>query len=86
VKRVAAVALSAFTLVVLTAGAALAQAQDYPPEVLGGGGSVDGTGAATGGTAFTGSDVSMFAMAAVALLVIGAAAVLISRRRASSPA
>lgn len=91
-KRFTTVALSAFAFVVLTAATALAQ-QDYPPDVLGeGGGNVEGTGGAAGagadaaGTAFTGSDVSLFLMAAVALLVVGLSALMISRRRSLSTA
>jgi hypothetical protein len=89
-KRLATMAISAFALVVLTAGAALAQ-QDYPPDVLGeGGANVEGTGgtagAGAGGTAFSGSDVSLYVMAAVALVVVGVSALMISRRRSMSPA
>jgi hypothetical protein len=85
-KRLAVLLPSALAAIVLTAGAALAQ--DYPPDVLGEGGSnVEGAGgagaAAAGETAFTCSDVSLFLLAAVAFLVVGASAVLISRRRSS---
>jgi len=90
-KRLSTMALAVSALVVFTAGAALAQ-QDYPPDVLGeGGANVEGTGdaagaAGAGGTAFSGSDVSLYVMAALALLVVGVSALMISRRRSLSTA
>lgn len=82
-KRVVAVTISAFTMVVLAASTALAES--YPPVVSGGGGNVSGSGG-SGGTAFTGGDVSLFAIAAIAFLAVGATALLLSRRRSSTTA
>ena len=79
-KRAAAVLSSVLLMVLVTAGSALAQ--DYPPSTSvadTGGGNTGGT----GGTAFTGGDLSFGAIAFAALLVVGVAALFVARRRAA---
>jgi hypothetical protein len=50
------------------------------PSVGGVGGSIGGTGG-TGGTAFTGAEVAQLIALAVALVVVGVGALLLTRRR-----
>lgn len=76
-KRMFGVLATAFAMLVIGASSALAQTT-YPPtnppsSVLGGG----------GGTAFTGSDTSVFAIVAVALLAVGLVALFAARRRSA---
>ena len=77
-KRLTGTLVLAAVSLLLSATAALAQT-NYPAtddtSVEGAGGS--------GGTAFTGSDVSMAAVAIAALLVIGLTALFVARRRAA---
>lgn len=77
-KRLAGTLVLAAVSLLLSATAALAD-NHYPAtddtSVEGAGGS--------GGTAFTGSDVSMAAVAIAALLVIGMTALFVARRRAA---
>lgn len=81
-KRMFGVLVTALATMVVTAGTALAQTT-YPPtptettSVAGGGGS---------NTAFTGSDASLVAVIAVALLVVGLAALFVARRRSARAA
>lgn len=79
-KRVTSVLASAFVMVLVTAGSALAQSgyepSDTPPSVAAGGGS-------NGGTAFTGGDITFGALAAIALLAIGVTALIVARKRAA---
>ena len=77
-KRMAAVVGGALALVTTMAGSALAYTNAPKPTTV-----VKGTG---GGTAFTGGNVSMAAIVAVALLVIGLAALFVARRRSASQA
>ena len=51
------------------------------PSVGGTGGSVGGVGGSVGGTPFTGAEVAQIMALAVALVVIGVAALLLTRRR-----
>jgi threonine/homoserine/homoserine lactone efflux protein len=81
-KRAFCAAALAFTSVVYAAGSALAQ--DYPPSP-----SVSPTVRGTverrpKGTAFTGADISLGVVLLVALVVLGVAALLVARRRASA--
>jgi hypothetical protein len=81
-KRATGVLASAYLLVLLSAGSALAQT--YPPtpstSVKGGGGTNTAGG---GGTAFTGGDVSLGAVLTIVLLGLGLAAMFVARRRAA---
>jgi len=78
-KRMAAVLAGATALVVTLAGTALAYTSTPAPttQVKGAGG---------GGTAFTGGNVSMPVVVAVALLVVGLAALFVARRRSATHA
>ncbi len=85
-KRAAVVLSSALLTVLCTAATALAQATDYPPTSPGPTTSVAGeSGGDPGGvgTAFTGGDVSLPALAFAAFLVLGVAALFVARRRAA---
>ena len=75
-KRMAAVFAGATALVMTLAGTALAYNSPPTPTAQ-----VKGTG---GGTAFTGGNVSMPVIVAVALLVVGLAALFVARRRSAS--
>jgi hypothetical protein len=75
-KRFILVLPAALVSVVLLAGAALAQ---YPPTPGSDGGEPPG---ASGGTAFTGASISLGLLIVGALVVLGIAALLMSRRRA----
>jgi hypothetical protein len=77
-KRVTSVLASAFVMVLVTAGSAFAQTTTYPPEP-----SVAGSGGSSGGTAFTGGDVTFGALAAMALLAVGVTALIVARKRAA---
>ena len=77
-KRMAAVVVGAMALVTTLAGSALAYTSAPPATTV-----VKGNG---GGTAFTGGNVSMAALVAVALLVIGLGALFVARRRSASQA
>ena len=77
-KRIGYAALTAVLFVLGLAAPAFAQYAPPAPEV---GGTQGGT--TQGGTAFTGSDVSMGVVLLVALVVVGAVALLVSRRRAT---
>jgi len=68
---------SAFVMVLVTAGSALADSH-YPPEP-----SVAADGGTGGGTAFTGGDVTFGALAAMALLAVGVTALIVARKRAA---
>jgi hypothetical protein len=76
-KRLAGIMALAAVTVLMTATAALA---DYP---VTDDTSVEGAGGGTGGTAFTGSDVSMAAVAIAALLVVGLTALFVARRHSA---
>ena len=71
-KRIGFAALTTVLFVVGLAAPAFAQYAPPPPD----------PGGTHGGTAFTGSDVSVGIVLLVALVVIGAVALLVSRRRA----
>jgi hypothetical protein len=80
-KRLAAVIAGGMTLVLTVAGTALAG--DYtngasPTTVVEGAG-----GGGAGGTAFTGGNVGPVVMIAIALVVVGLAALFLARRRAA---
>lgn len=79
-KRVTSIFASAFVMVLVTAGSALAQITDpdYPPSP-----SVAADGGTGGGTAFTGGDVTFGALAAMALLAVGVTALIVARKRAA---
>ena len=77
-KRMAAVVAGATALVMTLAGTALAYTDAPPPTTHGQGD--------RGGTAFTGGNVSTAVIVAVALLVVGLAALFVARRRSASHA
>lgn len=77
-KRVTSVLASVFVMVLVTAGSALAQTTTYPPPP-----DVAGSGGTSGGTAFTGGDVTFGALAAMALLAVGVTALIVARKRAA---
>jgi hypothetical protein len=80
-RRITAVMTLAFTSIVLSAGAALADATYPPPTTV-----VKGASGSRGdgGTAFTGSTQLPFAMLMIGVLVIaGLTALYIARRRSS---
>jgi len=83
-KRMFGVLVTALATTVVTAGTALAQST-YPPEPAATN-SVIGDGGSNGPTAFTGSDVSVVAMVAVALLIVGLTALFVARRRSARAA
>ncbi len=76
-KRMFGVLATAFAMLMVGAGSALAQTYPPSPDVEGVGG---------GGTAFTGSDASMLAIVVVALLAVGLVALFAARRRATHAA
>jgi hypothetical protein len=76
-KRMATVITGAAVLVMTFAGSAFAQTEAPPPTTV-----IKGT----GGTAFTGGNVTTFAIVAVMLLVVGLAALFVARRRSASQA
>lgn len=78
-KRMLGVLMMALATTVVGASTALAQST-YPPRPSS---SVLTTGGASGGSAFTGSDVSLFAVAVVVLLAMGLVALFVARRRTS---
>lgn len=80
-KRIGAALLAAAGLVLAVAGPALAQAS-YPPAPPSGETVVRDPG--TGELAFTGAEISLWMIIAVALIVVGAVAVLLGRRRAAA--
>jgi hypothetical protein len=73
-KRIGFAALTAVLFVLGLAAPALAGYAPPPPD----------PGGTHGGTAFTGSNVSMGLVLLVALVVIGAVTLLVSRRRATA--
>ena len=78
-RKVTAVVTLALASVVLSAGAAMADST-YPPTVVKGASGSRGD----GGTAFTGSSQLPFAMLMIAaLVVVGATALIVARRRAT---
>ena len=78
-RKVTAVVTLTLASVVLSAGAALADS-NYPPTVVKGASGSKGDGA----TAFTGSSQLPFAMLMIAaLVVVGATALIVARRRAT---
>jgi hypothetical protein len=83
-KRIASVALIVVPILLapVTAFAQEGSGLNPPqgPSVGGIGGSIGGTGG-TGGTAFTGGEVAQLIALAVALVVVGVAALLLTRRR-----
>ena len=74
-KRIGFAALTAVMFVLGLAAPAFAGYAPDPP---------DPGGQHGGGTAFTGSDVSTGLMLLIALVVVGAVALLVSRRRAAA--
>jgi hypothetical protein len=78
VKRIATIVTLALGMALVGAGTALAK--NYPPTPSGGNGGTSGGGG--GGVAFTGANVSFGIVLVAALVVVGVAALFISRRRA----
>jgi hypothetical protein len=78
-KRMAATLAGATVLVLTLAGTAMAQYVSPPPPTT----IVKGS---SGGTAFTGGNIGMPVMIAIALVVVGLAALFVARRRAASQA
>jgi len=78
-RKVTAVLILTLASVVLSAGAAMADS-NYPPTVVKGASGSKGD----GGTAFTGASQLPFAMLMIAaLVVVGATALIVARRRAT---
>ena len=73
-KRIGFATMTAVLFVMGLAAPASAAYAPPPPDV----------GGTQGGTAFTGSDVSVGIVLLVALVVVGAVALLVSRRRAAA--
>lgn len=81
-RKIVTALLAALPIVLVPAMALAQEGSDLGapggPEVAGTGGSIGGA----GGSAFTGAEVAGLIAFAVALLVLGAAAVMLTRRRA----
>lgn len=84
-RRLGIAVVGALTLTLLSAGSAIAQS-DIPPEVGGEvvapGGDVVVPPGASGGVAFTGTDVAVWMLVAAGLFVVGVAFLIAARRRA----
>jgi hypothetical protein len=83
-KRLAIVVVGAISFALLSASSALAQSNIPEPEVRGE--VVVPPGAGPGSTAFTGIGISVWMVAAAALLVLGLGLLFAARRRARSAA
>jgi LPXTG-motif cell wall-anchored protein len=83
-KRLTIVVAGTIFFVLLSATSALAQSNIPGPEVRGE--VVVPPGAQTGSTAFTGIDITVWMLAAAALLVLGVGLLFAARRRAKSAA
>jgi LPXTG-motif cell wall-anchored protein len=81
-KRLAIVVVGAISFAQLSASSALAQSSIPDPQVRGE--VVVPPGAESGSTAFTGMDITVWMLAAVALLVLGLGLLFAARRRARS--
>ena len=86
-KRLTIVAAGAISFALLSATSALAQSNIPEPDVLGdvvvppGGDVVVPPGAGPGGTAFTGTDITVWMLVVAALFVLGVGLLLAARRR-----
>jgi LPXTG-motif cell wall-anchored protein len=83
-KRLTIVVVGAISFALLSASSALAQSNIPEPQV--GGEVVVPPGAQPGSTAFTGIDITVWMLAAAALLVLGLGLLFAARRRARSAA
>jgi LPXTG-motif cell wall-anchored protein len=83
-KRLAIVVVGAISFALLSASSALAQSSIPDPQVRGE--VVVPPGAQSGSTAFTGIDITVWMLAAAALLVLGLGLLFAARRRARSAA
>ena len=83
-KRLTVVVVGAVSFALLSASSALAQSNIPGPEVRGE--VVVPPGAQSGSTAFTGIDITVWMLAAAALLVLGVGLLFAARRRARSAA
>ena len=83
-KRLATVVAGTISFALLSASSALAQSNIPEPEVLGE--VVVPPGAEPGSTAFTGTDITVWMLAAAALLVLGLVFLVAARRRSRSAA
>jgi LPXTG-motif cell wall-anchored protein len=81
-KRLTIVVVGALSFALLSASSALAQSNIPEPEVRGE--VVVPPGAQSGSTAFTGIDITVWMLAAAALLVLGVGLLFAARRRARS--
>jgi hypothetical protein len=79
VKRTVTVVTLALGMALIGAGTSIAQ--NYPPNPNGNTGGAGGTGDA-GGVALTGANVTLGMVLVAALLLVGLAALVVSRRRA----
>jgi LPXTG-motif cell wall-anchored protein len=76
----------AISFALLSASSALAQSSIPEPQVLGEVVTPPGAGGASGATAFTGIDITVWMLAAAALLVVGLGLLVAARRRARTAA
>jgi hypothetical protein len=87
-KRIVVAALGAAWVVLVPAMALAQEGSDLGkpegPQVAGTGGSIGGIGGVGGGSAFTGAEVAGLIGLVVALVVVGIAALVLTRRRAAS--
>jgi hypothetical protein len=83
-KRLTIVVVGAISFALLSASSALAQSSIPEPEVRGE--VIVPPGAESGSTAFTGMDITVWMVAAAALLVLGLGLVFAAHRRARSAA
>jgi LPXTG-motif cell wall-anchored protein len=83
-KRLTIVVVGAISFALLSASSALAQSNIQEPQVRGE--VVVPPGAQPGSTAFTGIDITVWMLAAAALLVLGVGLLFAARRRAKSAA
>jgi LPXTG-motif cell wall-anchored protein len=85
-KRLTVVVVGAVSFALLSASSALAQSSIPQPQVRGEVVTPPGAGGVSGSTAFTGIDITVWMLAAAALLVLGVGLLFAARRRARSAA
>jgi len=85
-RLAAAVVAGTISFALLSASSALAQSSIPEPHVLGKVVTPPGAGGVSGSTAFTGIDITVWMVAAAAMLVLGVGLLFAARRRSRSAA
>jgi LPXTG-motif cell wall-anchored protein len=85
-KRLTILLAGAISFALLSASSALAQSSIPEPQVLGEVVTPPGAGGVSGSTAFTGTDITVWMVAAAAMLVVGLGLLVAARRRARTAA